>query len=1332
MADLHTLRANTNARRRPLAAAIAVATLLGAASAPASALENRWLGTHSTYWNDPANWSRGVSPGGDQQVVVDAISPNPALLDSGNFLIGTLRVGDAASGAVTMDMGGTLRITASDNDGIGLLLGASAGSQGEMTIHRGGTVLTVDQTTQIGGAGNGTLRLTGGATANLGLANSFAELYLGMGAYTGPDAGAGSGTVVVDGDGSTLNYAGGFNVANGSLTVSQGGQLASHDRGGSYTWLDMIGVGWVASSPSSQFPVQAFDGHGVVTITDAGSRWNSVNGLGIGDGGTGLLSILNGATAGFQGFVQAGYTRMTYDVGTSTSVAGSKEGDGAILVSGQGSALAVTAGRTGDGNLSIGGSGKGSLAVDDQGAVDVAGQLILGDQAKGIATVSGGGTLTIHGHNADGIGSTLGYAADSEGGLTVGGAGSTLVVGAGTQVGRGGHGSLAIQQGGTANLGLDTALAEIVAGLGYYGWGGAEVAQGSGAIAVDGAGSTLNYAGGLNVLNGTLAVSGGGRLASRVRAADQGAFWLDVLGYGLPADGATFPEMRGAGKATVAGAGSQWSSVNGLHVGEGGDGSLEVLDGGTASFLGEMVLGGTAELYDLNHQPMGLTRTGSGSVRVAGAGSRLTLAAADDTAIYRSGQLIVGREGDGTLQVDDHGAFDASGRLVLGDQAKGIAMVSAGGTLAVHGSDADGIGALLGHAATGAGWLTVDGTGSVFTVDTRMQVGSAGQGVLTIRNGAGATVAGGIDVGARGSVMIGGLDAQGHPFLPGLLDTPSLALAASPQAYSLVFQHAEDDYKFTPAITGHGSIDVASGFTMLTGDSSAFAGHVDVQQGATLSVNGNLGGDLDVLPGGRLQGTGTVNNVTVDGTLAPGNSPGTLNVAGDLWMRSGSIYEAQIDPAAGTSDSVRVAGNVTIEPGSKLEVQNIGNQPLTPGMQIELLQASGDVQGQFDNVEGEITAFLGYDVSYRNGQLVLDLTRSPVSFASVAGTPQVRALGAALDSVPAGGSLGQLLYGQLSTTEQAAATFQQMADTLHPDLRRVMLDNSRLTRDALEQRLWNADADTQATTWWVHALGDWNRTNGPDGLANVRSDSSGSLVGVDAMTSDATRLGIAAGLGRTSYRALGQNASAHTKDRHLALYGSSTTGHFDIGYGLGLGWHSVSTRRSYAVGTAPQQLVSDSNARTGQAFVDVGYRMGDDANRRSEPFLALAHVRLHSGAAHEHGAVTRLDIAQDTSKATFGTAGWRWSVATGAARWSGMLGWRHAFSLGRATAQEQFAEGGQGFAMQGLPMLRNAAQVGLDASFKVGRHARASFGYEGLFAGSSRSHGARAQLAISF
>jgi len=108
-----------------------------------------------------------------------------------------------------------------------------------------------------------------------------------------------------------------------------------------------------------------------------------------------------------------------------------------------------------------------------------------------------------------------------------------------------------------------------------------------------------------------------------------------------------------------------------------------------------------------------------------------------------------------------------------------------------------------------------------------------------------------------------------------------------------------------------------SGGTLLvsTGGSIAQSSLTTVTTGATLTANGTVGA-LTVNSGGTLNGAGTVGNTTIAGTLTPGNSPGVLNVNGNLTMASGGniIWELFANSATQASpavfDQVLVSGNL--------------------------------------------------------------------------------------------------------------------------------------------------------------------------------------------------------------------------------------------------------------------------------------------------------------------------------------------------------------------------------------------------------------------------------------
>ena len=121
--------------------------------------------------------------------------------------------------------------------------------------------------------------------------------------------------------------------------------------------------------------------------------------------------------------------------------------------------------------------------------------------------------------------------------------------------------------------------------------------------------------------------------------------------------------------------------------------------------------------------------------------------------------------------------------------------------------------------------------------------------------------------------------------------------------------------------TGAGVLEIASTMNDYTSGTTVSAG--------TLRVTGKIG-DVLVKAGGKLGGNGQVGSVTVgeDGgapgaIVAPGNSPGTLNVEGDYTMNNGSIYEWQL-LAAGIAgidyDTIAVTGNLTLNSTWTLEI----------------------------------------------------------------------------------------------------------------------------------------------------------------------------------------------------------------------------------------------------------------------------------------------------------------------------------------------------------------------------------------------------------------------------
>ncbi|PHR18166.1 MAG: hypothetical protein COA41_10285 [Sphingopyxis sp.] len=164
---------------------------------------------------------------------------------------------------------------------------------------------------------------------------------------------------------------------------------------------------------------------------------------------------------------------------------------------------------------------------------------------------------------------------------------------------------------------------------------------------------------------------------------------------------------------------------------------------------------------------------------------------------------------------------------------------------------------------------------------------------------------------------------------------------------------------------GGGLIKVGTGTFTLSGD-NIYTGATIVDQGR-LIVNGSIISATTVNNNGVLGGSGTVASVTLaGGTLAPGESIGTLTIIGGLAFDAGSVFEVELDDQ-GNSDRVIVNGSVALG-GSTLSLLEAGGfEGSDPFNYIVIANDAADaVSGTFGSITNQF-AFLTPSVNYAGG-----------------------------------------------------------------------------------------------------------------------------------------------------------------------------------------------------------------------------------------------------------------------------------------------------------------------------------------------------------------------------
>ena len=811
-------------------------------------------------------------------------------------------------------------------------------------------------------------------------------------------------------------------------------------------------------------------------------------------------------------------------------------------------------------------------------------------------------------------------------------------------------------------------------------------------------GGANSYSGGTFVSGGTLQISADGNLG-----AGSGNLTLDSGALHTTANMASSRAvvLRGTG-AIETNAGTTLT-LNGLVSGAGGlikwgDGTL-LLTGNNSWAGGTLITAGTVQ-----------------------AGASTALPGMTDW-------LLTG----GKLDLNGH---DLSMRLMAGTGGE-IALGSA--NLTVRQADDS----LYAGSITGSGRLLKEGAGALILTGTNSYSGGT-----VIRDGTLAVIAD-ANLGQAGSTLA--FDGGGRlATLADIASNRSMTVSGT----GTIDTAAGTGFAFGGSIGGNGNlVKEGRGTLTLTGNSSGFAGSTTVSAG-TLVVNGTLGGGLDILAGGRLQGSGTVGPTIIQsgGAIAPGNSIGTLSVTGDIRFERGATYEVEVSPGGTSSDLIHASGKARLFGGS---VVHVGEDGLyRPNQRYTIITADQGVEGRFDGVNSRYL-FLDPRLDYDANTVSLTLLRNDLSFAAIAQTRNQAQTALGLQSLGDTHPLW-LSFTQLRDVTEARRVYDSLSGEIHATAKAVVIEGSQAVRGAVSDRIRAvfdgigapriatlAYASGQGAVaapagegfaLWARGFGSWGQTRGDGNAASVTRSSGGLLAGFDIPLASGARIGALAGYSRSTFEVAGRGSQGTADNYHVGLYGGAELGGFRLTGAATYAWHELSTRRTAAFSGFDEALRSDYDARSFQAFGEIAHRF-DLGRVALEPFANLAYVNLRSGDFAETGGVAALSARAQSTSVTFATLGLRaetrFDVGNTAMRLGGTLGWRHATGDVTPLSQHAFS-GGAPFSIAGTPIARNTLAVGASLALTLTAEADISLAYDGQLAQRASDHAFNARFAVRF
>ena len=532
-----------------------------------------------------------------------------------------------------------------------------------------------------------------------------------------------------------------------------------------------------------------------------------------------------------------------------------------------------------------------------------------------------------------------------------------------------------------------------------------------------------------------------------------------------------------------------------------------------------------------------------------------------------------------------------------------------------------------------------------------------------------------------------------------------------------------------------------------------------VTNAGTMTNNGAvLGGVTNT---GLLNGSGTIAGTLLQGgTVAPGNSIGTLTVGGNFAQFAGSTYQVEV-AGAGLSDRINVGGTASL--GGQVFVTALPGMTFAPSTTYTILSAAGGLSGTFASVN-ELYPFLLSSLSYDANNAYLNLAIG--GFAAAAATPTQAAVGNVLDANVNNATgdfatvLGAMAFNTL-TNAQAQATLQAISGNNYAGFSSSMVQGAQLfmnnfanqtggggspisNRVALAEACEVACDATTPPKWgaWGGALGGLGTIGANQPVGSVTYNVGGFAAGLDRLVTDNFRVGLTTGYSTGTQWVGGFDGVGRSNTFQVGLYGGFAQDkvYADGLIGYAYTWNQM--WRNIAVpGLQPRTALGQTGANQWYGQIETGYRfdLGTNANAFVTPFARLqAYTGTQAGFTETGAQSLNLTVAQQTTNslrsvigAQLGGSmdlGWREKLLMQL-----RLGWSHEYAdVGRPVSATLAGAPAMPFTTFGVSPQRDGVVLGLSANTAIAEATSIYLRYEGDISGQDSAHALTAGVRMTW
>ena len=467
----------------------------------------------------------------------------------------------------------------------------------------------------------------------------------------------------------------------------------------------------------------------------------------------------------------------------------------------------------------------------------------------------------------------------------------------------------------------------------------------------------------------------------------------------------------------------------------------------------------------------------------------------------------------------------------------------------------------------------------------------------------------------------------------------------------------------------------SGGNTNLTGTWDLSNGSTTIEKG-TLRVNGTLiTQQLVILQGALLGGSGTIqSNLINSGTIAPGNSIGTLTVKGNVDFTASSEYKVELS-SNGNGDKLHVTGATTIA-GGTINV-SLRRGLYRDGLGWNILTSQGGVNGSFAALtRGFSSETLHFTRSMGANSVGLTIKRKPFSTFGV--TSNQTAIGNSFDSlVPvAQGDVATLITSMDFDMDRAEIqqTLQAVSPERYSALYNAAISSSQMIDRGVER--YQADIflagylgkqEEKKSGWniWGRYLGAKSTRDEAPFFPSHDVTSNGFLFGADTQVGETITLGVSLANSDTKLSWDDMDRKSSINGKHLGVYGDYNTDSFFVNGSLYGGTFNTdaSLDRIYPFGLTQTAAHFDSIGVGSR--VKVGYKIPLSSILLA-PVAALHYSYLEHESYTEQGAQgLNLDIAKSDIHSLQTTLGLRAATIYTTDDWTFLpsveAGWLHEY-----------------------------------------------------------------------